>query len=157
MKTAEITSLLTREVSKLCQCDNFTITYKESTSLSCYEDIDKTTVTYRASISDRKLLMHISTWVMNTPEVNILGQNLKIDADCIVEIKKIDDKSCDETSPNTGQQSGNNSAAIAVPIVLILIIAGGIVVAMAAFLIWKRRTGKSFNLFRYTMTTTLCT
>ena len=149
MKTEEITSQLAREVSKLCQCDNFTIYYNESASLSCYEDIDKTTVTYRGSISNPQLRKHISTWVMNTSEIDILGTTLKIDTECTVEIKKIDDKSCDETSTNTGKQTGNNSAAVAIPIVLILVIAGGIVVAMVTFLFWKRRTGKSFNFFRY--------
>lgn len=140
IKIAEITKILVSEVTKSCRCDNFVISNKSAT-LNCYED--KTAVTYRGSISDDKLLENLAAWIKNTDEISVLNTTLKLNADCIVKIERMDDKSCDES---TGKQAGINSAAVAVPLVLI-IIAVGILVLVIVFFFLKTRRGKSYSIF----------
>ena len=129
-------------MKNLCKCDSF-VYYYESTSLTCYEDVDKTTVTFRGWFSDDSLYENVMTWVENTNEIVVFNTTLKLDANCAVKIDKIDDKSCDELSPNTGKQTGSkNTTAIAVPLVIILITAVVVLMLGAGFLYWRKRHGR---------------
>ena len=53
--------------------------------------------------------------------------------------------------PTSGGQRGNdNTVAVAAPVVIILIVLGAsVLVLVALFLFWRKRTGTSYNLFRY--------
>ena len=136
-------------VKDLCGCDvDIVVTYT-NTSLMCYEDVDKTTVTFRGWISDRDLLDYIETWVENTDEITVAGTTLKLDSNCQVRINQLDDKSCDVGSGGTGRQTNNNGARVAAPIVVILVVIAAVVIALmvVVFIYWRRKHGKSYNIF----------
>ena len=146
-----ITDYVSDAVKDLCACNvDIVVTYTvTNSSLMCYEDVDKTTVTFRARISDRDLLDYIETWVKNTDEITVTGTTLKLDSDCPVRINELDDKSCDVGSGGTESQTSNNGARVAAPIVVILVVIAAAVIALmvVVFIYWRRKHGKSYNIF----------
>ena len=146
-KIVEITNIITSAVQTLCKCTNFDI-FDDISSLTCDRGGDKTTVIYYGTISNETLLQNISSWVKNpdNSEITVFDTVLKINADCPVKIDKRDNTKCPSTTTN--RQTGSNSAAVAVPVVLILVILVVAVLAlMAGFIYWRRRHGKSYNIF----------
>ena len=116
---------------------------------------DKTTVIYYARASSEQTLDHVAAWVKNTDEISVSGTKLVVNKDCPVQITEMDNARCKTST--SGQQTGSGgAAAVAAPVVVILVIlVAGVLLVVGLFLIWRKRTGKSYNLFRYTFSSTI--
>ena len=146
-KIDEITATITKAVQMLCNCQVVVVINSES--LICDVGGDKTAVIFSAYASDKTTIDAITKWTRNTDEIDVSGTKLLINKDCPVEIKMKDNARC--KPPTSGQQSGSsNTAAVAAPVVIILIVLGAVVLVLVTlFLFWRKRTGKSYNLFRF--------
>ena len=153
-KIASITSWLVQGTESLCSCQ-LQISQIDRAILLCDEDYDKTTVTFRAALtgnddaSSSDTLEFMSDWLSDNEEVKVENTTLKRNGQCRLEIQSLDDKTCAETQSNTGTQTGSNAAAVAAPVTIILIIIAAVAVlgGVAIFLFWRRRHGKSYDIF----------
>ena len=156
-KIDEITATITKAVqmcarcvqgsTDVCNCQVVVVINSES--LICDVGGDKTAVIFSAYASDKTTIDAITKWTRNTDEIDVSGTKLLINKDCPVEIEMKDNARC--KPPTSGQQSGSsNTAAVAASVVIILIVLGAVVLVLVTlFLFWRKRTGNSYNLFRF--------
>ena len=145
-KIAQITDTITKAIKALCQCQDTVI--QEPFNIVCDIGGDKTVVIYYGRVSDESILDYITKWVENTDDITVSKTKLIVNKDCPVQITEMDSARC--KPPTSGQQSGSDSvAAVAAPVVVILVLVGvGVLALVVVFLLWRKRTGKSYNFFR---------
>ncbi len=131
-------SMFAASVESDCGC-GFSSMVITSPVFRCFPE-SSTAVTFRATLTDSRLLTPIQDWIQTNGFIPIQSVLIEVDKSCQVQISSLADTEC-----TTVLASSDSSAAViggVVGVVIVLIIVVGIVVIVIAVLVFKSRREK---------------
>lgn len=143
--TSQITEKLVTVVSHCTSCNLHSSSVTDRV-IQCSGD--PTTATFRALLlgstnENQVIIDSIKDWIKLGGNITINGLTVKLDSNCDILIKSLQDEHCTIETPSTStsKSSGPNVAAIVIPILIVVILIAVIALILVLYL-YKRRNKK---------------
>ncbi len=130
------------EVESHCRC-GFSSVVLISPVFRCFPE-SSTAVTFRATLTDSRLLTPIQDWIQTNGFIPIQSVLIEVDKSCQVEITSLADTEC-STILDSGESSAAVIGGVVGGVVIVLIVAVTITVIVIAVLVFKSRRDRSQN------------
>ncbi|XP_064386134.1 mucin-2-like isoform X4 [Halichondria panicea] len=134
-----VRSMFAAEVESHCGC-GFSSMVITSPRFRCFPE-SSTAVTFRATLTDSRLLTPIQDWIQTNGFISIQSVLIEVDKTCQVEISSLADTECN-TIPVGSESSAAVIGGVVGGVVIVLIVAVTITVIVIAVLVFKSRREK---------------
>ncbi len=134
-----VRSMFAAEVESHCGC-GFSSMVITSPRFRCFPE-SSTAVTFRATLTDSRLLTPIQDWIQTNGFIPIQSVLIEVDKTCQVEISSLADTECN-TIPVGSESSAAVIGGVVGGVVIVLIVAVTITVIVIAVLVFKSRREK---------------
>ena len=134
-----VMSTFAAEVESYCGC-GFSSMVMTAPLFRCFPGSDRA-VTFRATLTDSRLLTPIQDWIQTNGFIPIHNVLIEVDKSCLVQIASLADTEC--TNQPTAAGSSDIAAVVGGVVGVVIVVVVGVVIIVIAVLLFKSRRENS--------------